>query len=137
LVVRADDHGNTLAKATALPLTATSTGSSFGSTGIISSEADVDVFSVSVGAGTLDFRVKTDARSPNLDVSLEVQDASGAVVAKSQPKTTLIAGTSFTVTSPGTYYLLISGAGYGNPKTDGYSKYGSVGQYTVTGTTTP
>lgn len=36
--------------------------------------------------------------------------------------------------TPGTYYLKISGAGFGDPATNGYSSYGSLGAYTIDGT---
>ena len=43
----------------------------------------------------------------------------------------------FNVTLPaGSYYLSIQGTGFGNPPTDGYSDYGSLGYYGISGSFT-
>ena len=71
---------------------------------------------------------------PNLDIELKVYNSSGSVIAQTNPSTLLAASLMFAAPSDGTYYLSIDGIGMGDPQGTGYSDYGSVGQYTVSGT---
>src|SRR5574338_142028 len=54
-------------------------------------------------------------------------------LASANPVDTLEAGISLTTTAAGTYYLFVDGTGKGDLST-GYSDYGSLGEYTITGT---
>lgn len=132
--LRVDDHGNTAASATALNAAPDGPDLDLSGQGVIERRKDKDFFSFSAGAGAATFTVSPDARSPNLDVSLKVVDAAGNVVAKANPKATLAATARFNLPSAGTYYLVVDGVGVGNPLNTGYSDYGSLGQYSVTGT---
>jgi len=121
---RADDHGNAIDSATAR------TGAEFTVSGVIERPTDADFFRIEVTSGTLRAKVKPLAVGANLDVLAEVLDASGTVIATSNPVDALTASFSLTVT-PGTYFMAVRGAGAGNPATTGYSNYGSLGQYTL------
>ena len=127
LPVRADDHGNTPATATVL------SGSTIDTTGVIERPGDIDMFRVTSGAGTLSVTVSPASRSANLDVLLELRDANGAVIASANPVDALAATLSVSVPA-GTYYIAVQGTGKGDPLVDGYSNYGSLGQYAVSGT---
>ena len=124
---RPDDHGNTLATATALPAS-----SQLNASGLIENRNDVDVFGFQSAAGTVDIAVNGDVPSQNLDLMVELLDASGTVLATSNPDASLNATINASV-SAGTYYLRVGGVGYGTT-TVGYSDYASLGQYTITGT---
>ena len=131
---RADDHGDTAATATVLPI-----GSQLSVSGVISSSSDVDVFSFSPGSsgpggtGAVALQIDPDSRSANLDVLAELRDAAGNLVAVSNPVGALNA--SFNLTLPaGTYFVHVWGTGEGSASLTGYSAYASVGQYTLTGT---
>mgnify|MGYP000017528900 CR=1 FL=1 len=126
--LRADDHGDTFAAAT--PLTA-SAGTLSGD-GVIGTRADVDVFSFSSGAGAITLNIGPAARSANLDLQAELYDASGTLVASANPVDALNAGIAVSNANAGTYYLKIDGIGKGDLAT-GYSDYGSLGQYAVSG----
>ncbi len=127
LPVRGDDHGDTPAAATVL------SGASIDISGVIERPADIDMFRITSGAGTLSVAVATAARSANLDVLLELRDANGAVLASSNPADALAGSLNVSVPA-GTYYIAVQGVGKGDPLADGYSDYGSLGQYQLTGT---
>jgi PKD repeat protein len=127
---RPDDHGNSAADAT--PLTITNKTSVSGG-GIIERPDDKDAFSFMTGAGTITLSVNGAARSPNLDIRAELYDSAGNLVVAADPSTSLSASISLPNASAGTYTLVIDGVGNGDLAT-GYSDYGSLGEYTITGT---
>jgi PKD repeat protein len=130
LAYRPDDIGGTAGSAAVLP-----TGATIAVDGRIEQNTDVDVVSFAAGAGEVTLDVKPAGIGPNLDVAAELRDAAGGLVAASNPADLLAASITATV-SEGTYYLSIRGAGKGDPTT-GYSSYGSLGEYTVTGSVVP
>jgi len=73
------------------------------------------------------------SRSPNLDIAAALYDASGTLVSTNNPTKSLTASFNQTLTA-GTYFLKVDGVGFGDPLTTGYSDYGSLGGYLVTGT---
>jgi PKD repeat protein len=125
---RADDHGNGMATAT--PLTVTG-GAAVSGKGIVERAADQDVFTFLAGAGALSLNVNPALRSPNLDIRADLLDGSGALVLSSD--STGMSASINTTVSAGTYYLVIDGVGTGDPST-GYSDYGSLGEFNISGT---
>ncbi len=129
LAYRPDDVGDTTATAGALRA-----GSALAASGIIASSVDSDVYSFAAGTGTTSLVISPAALGPNLDVYAEIRRADGSVVASSNPAMLLSASLSIALPA-GTYYLAVRGTGKLTPLDDGgYSSYGSIGQYTVTGT---
>lgn len=135
LPLRADDHGDTAAAGTVL------TGTTVSAEGVIGAAADVDAFRVQAGAGSATFTVNPVPTSPNLDVKLELRDDSGTLVAGNDPasggsgdtSTGMSASVTATLTA-GWYTLLVDGVGYGAPLNTGYSDFGSLGFYRLSGT---
>jgi PKD repeat protein len=127
--VRPDDHADTATDATPLVVTNSTSVSGYG---IIERPDDNDRFSFMTGAGTIVLNVTGAARSPNLDIRAELYDSGGTLVASASPSTSLGASISW-YASAGTYTLLVDGAGKGD-LVAGYSDYGSLGQYTISGT---
>jgi PKD repeat protein len=121
-----DDHGNTPATATAL------VGPSILTYGVIEHRNDIDLFSFTTGAGTVSFTLAGPSPAPNLDIKVDLLNAAGAVISTSNPAG-LAASLTATVAA-GTYYLRIDGVGTGDPVSTGYSDYGSIGEYRLTGT---
>ncbi len=124
----ADEAGASIASATALSLSA----DSISQTGVIAS-ADADFFSFSTASGVVTINAAGAPLSPDLDIALEIQNASGGVLATSNPASDLTASVSATLAA-GTYYLKVNGSGAADPLTSGYSGYASIGVYTLSGT---
>lgn len=125
---RTDDHGNTDATASPLSLS----GTSISATGIIERNTDADVFSFTTAAGSINIDVDPAARGPNLDVLVELYSSSGQLVASSNPTNAIDANINLSVQA-GTYYLHVSGTGKGDPLNGGYTDYGSLGYYRISG----
>jgi len=121
---RPDDHGDTTSQATVAPAAP-----AFAFSGIVSTAADVDVFSF-ITDGKIEATISPLAVGANLDVLATITDSKGTVIATSNPLDRIAA--SFSTTAPaGTYFLSVRGTGAGNVNVEGYSAYGSIGQYTV------
>jgi len=112
--------------------------------GVISNRTDVDWFSVDVPfGGTIDLAV-TPAwldsfasswyRGASLDVRAALYDSSGALLTQNDPTSDTYARIVANVARSGRYFLTVEGVGSGDPRTNGYSDYGSVGQYFIQGT---
>ena len=125
---RVDDYGDTNASATQLAVT----GTILDADGLIEQNTDVDVFTFTTGAGTIDIWVDAFERSPNLDILAELYDFSGNLIVSSNPNNSLDASMLVTV-GEGQYFLTVSGVGKGDPLNGGYSDYGSLGWYYVSG----
>jgi hypothetical protein len=161
----ADDHGDqdTLATELTGPIDANDR-VQLSRLGIIERSNDLDFFQFQAGSGTLDLTIDpyiTQAwtrasdgsfsssiesalfntnywpatASANLDVEAKLYDASGTLIATSNPNG-LRASFSGLQISAGIYYLSIDGVGFGTPTVNppnGYTDYGSIGQYLITG----
>ncbi len=157
LTLRPDDHTQVSATATPLsmgntglvgapsPVTAPTNPLSKANRGVLSTRADIDMFSFIVSnAGTVDLTahpgwrdafIATSLRSANLDIRATLLRDNGtpgglAVVA-SNPVADTFARVVANVT-PGRYLLRIEGVGAGTLAT-GYTDYGSLGQYFISG----
>jgi hypothetical protein len=143
----ADDHGNSFATATGL------TGLSFSSFGVIERNTDVDLFRFDTGAGLVSFNIVNASRAftgnagvytteylasrgANLDIAATLYRADQSIVQTFNPADLTTASFSLNLAA-GTYYLGIDGVGFGTPLASvptGYTDYGSLGQYMVSGT---
>jgi PKD repeat protein len=132
--LRSDDHGNSNIAAT--PLTSTNNGTSLSGQGIISTRQDVDVFSFVAGSGAYSLSVQGAPFKPNLDISIGLYDSFGNLVASDNPAAGLSASLAGASLAAGEYFLRIDGAGLGDPLTTGYSDYGSLGEYAISGSVT-
>lgn len=151
MTYRADDHGNTRASATPLALTG---GTNVVSTtpendptnanplnkGVLDPGTDVDVFSFITGNGQISLTVNpwimpSGTRGGNLDVLLELYNEAGVIVATNNPANNTYA-TIQTALAEGQYFLYVRNTGTGSPLVSpptGYTAYGSLGQYFVSG----
>lgn len=124
---RLDDHSDSTVGATPLTGTFNRSGS-----GIISTRTDVDVFTYTTTGGANSISVRG-VVGQNIDIMLEVLNSDGIVINTVNPDRGVNAILNVSLPT-GTYYLRVSGVGRGNVLGDGYSDYGSIGQYTITGT---
>jgi hypothetical protein len=130
-----DDHGNSIALADAMRSESANGYYNHSAQGVIETPGDVDVMRFYAGAGNASFSVSGAAFGGNLDVSVQLLDSQGKVLASSNSADTLAKTISAILPLQGTYFLSVSGAGRGNPLTTGYSNYGSLGKYSIKGTT--
>lgn len=131
LTPRSDDAGNSIAAATPLAGSASNGSVVVSRDGLINNRFDADVYAFVTGSGTVNLSIAPAALGPNLDINADLFDSAGNMVATSNPADTLGATISATL-GAGTYYLRIDGVGKGDPTT-GYSDYGSIGQYRISG----
>lgn len=99
-------------------------------TGVICNETDVATYRTSIsksGKLTLTGTVPTYGA---LNIKLELIDVTGKVLATGDTLNSLNTTTTVDVT-PGTYTVRVQGAAEGDVKTTGYTKYGSVGTFTL------
>ena len=129
-----DDTGNTIATSNR-NLNAPKTTTLTTTYGVIEQNTDSDYYRIYAGPGTLTVTVDPLTIGPNLDVQLQLYSASGTLLASAAPAATISATISTNITAGGSYYLRVFNSGLaaaaGNP---GYTTYGSIGSYRVTGT---
>lgn len=148
---RVDDAGNTRATAKLLEVDNQTTARAFG---FIERTSDIDYYQFETGAGNISLDVRTLATRPNLDVWAGLYNAAGTLIAQGNPQNSLSASITNLAVAAGTYYLRVEGIGSHdtyNPGTDtlvppaapvpwsvspanGYSDYGSLGQYAIQAT---
>ena len=126
-----DDFGNTMATAAALIPTHANGVNEFTVKGVIETPTDIDMFKFDADVGTVTITANPFQISPNLDIRIKLLDARGKELAQSNPKGILAAAITYTLPANGTYYVSIEGAGEGDPAVSGYSKYGSIGRYSI------
>jgi PKD repeat protein len=93
---------------------------------------DVDVFTFLSGGGSYTINVTPAPFSSNLDILAQLYNGAGTLVASANPVDSLPAVLSGSLTA-GEYFLTIEGVGKGDPLDTGYTDYGSLGRYTVSG----
>ena len=147
---RADDHGDTAGTATPLVITGTNIvsttpeedprNSNPANKGMLERNTDVDVFSFTTGSGRINLLVKpwlspAGARGGNLDVLLELRQSNGILIATNNAPDQTTAQIQTTLAA-GSYRLHIRNTGVGNPTSSvpsGYTPYGTIGQYFISG----
>jgi PKD repeat protein len=144
-----DDHGNTLGTATVV------SGTSLTGGGVISDSTDVDLIKITAGVGPLTLNATPHLKyrnyNGNLKVGLSLLNASGNAVAGSYSLTGMGATLTYNIPTGGTYYIKVNGLGYDPTKgtaqtptntgvtgtvigtSAGFTNYGSLGRYGITG----
>ena len=139
--LRSDDFPDTAVGAPALDSGVDAT-----TAGRINSAADKDYLRLTRSCASTGFSAAITPApvSPDLRVQARLLDGDGNVLAQSDNigrATTMVssdvasdlsASLSLASLAPGTYYLELDGAGSGDPTTDGFSDYASVGAYSIT-----
>jgi len=127
---RPDDFGQTMNASTY-----TLGPSNFTVNGIITTNSDMDAFRFVIAQNSnfhltaVPFNVSSGWIGADLDIKLELYDVAGTLIQTYDPATTMDV-TIDTILVAGTYYLKIDGTGNVN-----IGEYGSLGSYTITGTT--
>jgi PKD repeat protein len=131
LPIRPDDNGDTPATASVLAGSASGGVTTYAVQGVIERPTDLDMFAFTAAAGAVTMALTPAARSANLDAWIELRDGSGAVLASANPVDALNASLTFNVALPGTFYAAVRGTGKGDRLVDGYTAYGSLGNYAL------
>ncbi|PJJ54915.1 carbohydrate-binding protein [Hymenobacter chitinivorans] len=126
---RNDDHSNSISGATNLARN----GNSVSGAGIIERTSDQDYFAFSTSGGTVSLNLSTVSRHGDLDIVGRLFTSTGAQIGTFDTQGSLSTTLSANL-GAGTYYLQIDGTSYGNPTTDGYSDYASLGTFSISGT---
>lgn len=121
-----DDYGATAATAAQLP------GPSVFAIGLMERPGDIDLFRLDVASGNIVLAVSGTSNQPNADIRVELLDANLTVLQSSNPDG-LSANIAYTA-SAGTFYLRLTSVGFADPGSSGYSTYGSIGEYKISGT---
>ena len=129
---RADDNGATHASAT--PLTFLSNGD-VEHAGIIETTNDIDSFRFTTAGGEIDLTVAPESVGANLDIEASIYDSANSLLTSSNPIGEVSASLT-PILQPGTYTIRVTNTGEGEVLGTGYSSYGSLGNYTITGTIT-
>jgi hypothetical protein len=155
---RADEAGNTAVGAGNLGILGVNANntslSDINQFAIIQQTTDQDWFKFTTGNGSINLTIQDISQAfinnggtfsaqyltpasgiTNLDIWAGIYGADGTtLVAQSNPVDLLSANFTNLFLNAGTYYLAIDGIGKGDPLTTGYSDYGSLGQYSISGT---
>lgn len=129
---RPDDFGSMASLSQAIPGIPGGSSFSINVSGVIETRTDIDWFKIVAAPGTLRIDAVGGPANTMLDIHLTLYSSNATVIATSNPLDDVIASINQTLPAD-TYYLRVDGVGYGNPQTTGYTDYGSLGQYTLTG----
>lgn len=128
--LRPDDHGDSLPSASTMEVFSDD---SVSNQGIIGSDEDLDGFKFTLTAtSSVSLTVTGASPGPNLNILAEIVDSAGTVIASENPENSLNATVAANL-AEGEYFLRISGEGFGDPLGAGFSSYGSLGFYQVSG----
>ncbi|MFN6943946.1 MAG: Ig-like domain-containing protein [Cytophagaceae bacterium] len=130
---RTDDHGNTNTSASDIVVASNGSVDATNNIGVIETRNDVDVFRFTTGGGSINLRVSPVARHSNLNVLVRVFNQQNQLVTTINPAGVSAAVWNASIT-PGTYFVHVTGTGEGNPLTNGYTDYASLGEYRISGT---
>lgn len=100
--------------------------------GVICRAGQPDSFKFTTAGGPVSVRASPVNQGPNLAVAASILNEDGGVMAASSPPSALSAEI-VTNLPPGWYALTITGSGRNDPEINGFSDYGSLGYYSVTG----
>ena len=127
---RLDDHADNADSATPLVI---GSGGGISNSGIIDSPLDIDAFTFTTSGGTVSLQFDPAPSSPNLDIEAKLYNSSGTLLTTASPQNQLSATLSRTV-SAGTYTVTVDGVGNATWQTNGYDDYGSLGEFSISGT---
>ena len=128
---RNDDHRNGFQGATTMGISGN--GQVDQKTGVIERTGDQDFFRFTCGTGDVQLEINTVGRYGNLDVLVRLYEG------KSGNQIGTFNGNGLNTRlnaylDAGEYFIGVDGTGAGNPATDGYSDYASLGSFRISGT---
>ena len=106
--------------------------------GVIETPDDVDVFSFTTSGGSASLAAAPDGGGDsddfvtNMNIRLQLYNEAGELIAEEDPENSYAASIDVELET-GNYTLHVEGANSGSPDVSGFSDYGSIGQYGLTG----
>ena len=131
--VRPDDYQDHIIFASALPV---DDRGNFTVEGFITTRTDQDAFRLELAAGTLELLVSPAEVGANLNLSVSLYGNRGQLISVFVSQEMQAIPIRADVTG-GMYFVVVDGVGNGNPATNGFSDYGSIGHYSMNGRITP
>lgn len=131
-----DDHGNSTTNPSSLVFSKNPDGTvNINTPGVIETSDDIDMFVIKTDyPGLINLSALPDAVGPTLDIEISLFNASGQLLQTNKPETTLSASLNYPNAPAGTYFVSIKNSGHTGTGSDyGYTKYASLGRYTITG----
>lgn len=131
---RVDDYGNDTSSA--FNMTLSSKGEIIQRDGIIEKESDKDFFAFTTSGGSINIEANTISRigSGNLHILIQLYDSAGMEIEQYwDPDPYYLNASMYANLAAGKYFISISGVGAGEKDYGGYSSYGSVGSYSISG----
>ncbi len=104
-----------------------------GGNGLMNTNGQSVYFQFTTRGGSLRVRAEPYRPGPNLALALALRDAPNTFLATDNPTTNLWSALE-TNLAPGTYFLEVRAAGRGMGLTNGFTAYGSLGSFSLTGT---
>lgn len=129
---KTDDHGNSISNATPLADNNSGNISITNNHGVIEQSSDADFFSFYTGGGIINLAFTGASPKPNLKIKATLYNDSSQEILSNNVSGQTNASLNTTLTA-GNYYIKIEGVGDGNPLNTGYSDYGSLGYYGISG----
>jgi autotransporter-associated beta strand protein len=126
---RADDTGPTLASSRYLEIYPNATAAA---EGVIETTGDTDAFQFTTSGGWLSLQANPVGDWGDLAIAATLCDAADSLLVSNNPQGTLWAAISTNLPA-GTYTFRVAGAGRNDPSSNGFSNYGSLGYYSITG----
>ncbi|MDR0352293.1 MAG: hypothetical protein LBI02_02690 [Opitutaceae bacterium] len=131
-----DGHGGTRQTAKAITKKTGPTTWSLNTPAVITDASDVNFHRFTVPTEQTYYTTSINAIltefMPTLKIALELRDETGGfIVASDTAAPRMDTELNVTLNAGKTYYIKAWGAGYRDPRTDGFSAYGSVGQYNL------
>ncbi len=126
-----DDHGGSANTATEIVADSQGNVEADDNNGIIERNTDKDYFAFETSGGNVSFDFNPAATDPNLNLGIKIFNASNQEVAASSPANRMNASID-TDLPAGSYYIQIDGVA-GESSSGGYTNYGSIGVYYISG----
>jgi len=128
---KSDDHGGSANGATEIVVNSQGTVEADDNRGVIERNSDKDFFSFETAGGAVEFEFNPASRDPNLNIGVKIYNASNQEVASSSPANRMSASIDTTLPG-GTYFIEVDGVA-GESSSGGYTNYGSIGVYSISG----
>lgn len=128
---RSDDHGDNILNATDLNITSDLI--SGNNEGLIEQNVDVDYFSFETKGGEIDILIDPITPKTNLRPLVKIYDEKGVEIDSHSDDHPATQAFFKRTLAAGKYYISVEGVGWGDPYSDGFTDYGSLGDYKITG----